>query len=108
MASDGDYCRVKAEECAHLAKAAIAEDVKVRLLKLKQRWLETATLADAKNASAWRVVNQRVSPAWFGRSELCALNAGAKLDWNRSVSGQLPRNFQRRNLLRTVAATWER
>ena len=65
MASDGDYCRVKAEECAHLAKAAIAEDVKVRLLELKQRWLETATLADAKNPSAWRVVTQRVSPAWF-------------------------------------------
>ena len=45
--------------------AAIAEDVKVRLLELKQRWLETASLADAKNPSAWRVVAQRVSPAWF-------------------------------------------
>jgi hypothetical protein len=64
MASDGDYCGIKADECAHLAKAAIAKEVKVRLLKLKQRWLETAAEADAKNPSAWRAITQRASPAW--------------------------------------------
>jgi hypothetical protein len=32
-------CRVKAEECAHLAKAAIAEDVKVGLVFQHQQSL---------------------------------------------------------------------
>ena len=47
MASEGDYCRAKAAQCARFAEAAHDEEAKAKFLKLEQRWLEHATKADA-------------------------------------------------------------
>jgi hypothetical protein len=54
QSSDGDYCRVKADECARLAEAVLSTDVKAKLLKLAQRWLEEAAKADAKAVTPFR------------------------------------------------------
>ena len=69
MTSDGAYCRLKEDECAYLAKAAISGDVKVSLLKLKRRWLEGAAEADVKNPAAYRAIAQRARPPSFHFSE---------------------------------------
>jgi hypothetical protein len=47
VASEGDYCRAKAAECARFAEAAGTEEAKAQFLNLQRRWLEHAAKADA-------------------------------------------------------------
>jgi hypothetical protein len=64
--SDRDYCRVKAHLCGRLAEAASSDDVKARLLKLEQRWLENAAGAYARS-QAFTDLGRKSPAAYAGQ-----------------------------------------
>jgi hypothetical protein len=59
VASDADYCRAQAAECARSAQAAGSTEAKARFLDLERRWLEHAAKADAYHLAVNR---QRAHP----------------------------------------------
>jgi hypothetical protein len=69
VASDGDYCRAQAADCARSAQAAGTKETKARFLDLEQRWLQHAAKADAYELAVNR---QRARPEARNGDEVAA------------------------------------